>query len=235
MSWLCALHFLEHPSDYNCAGVGYEFAKLKHDFQGGKDGLGPRIGIIIVECGHLDTLRVHVLCCDIHCIETQQQVMAALLPEEKRQRRTRRNVIQLTGHCLKFGLKYVWRSVIGGPTAFISKRYLLELQLVSWIVIYGLTINLLQMVVSPILRRNFNSEIKLKSKLKKIILCLRCINKSRIAFSHSNKMVAEVKWHKSPQEEIPVVQIVIFGTINSLQMVFFPINPDKLGYGSLTI
>ena len=141
------------PSNTVCAGVGYEFAKLKLDFQGVKDGMGPRIGIIIVGililCEFMFYLAIFI------ALKRNNKVMAAFLPEEKRQRRTRRNVIQLAGHCLKFGLKFVWLA-IGGPTAFISKRYLLELQLVSWIVIYG-TINLLQMVVSPILRRNFNS------------------------------------------------------------------------------
>lgn len=146
------------PSTRNtvCLGLGYDFAKVRLDYIGVISGWGPRIGVIIVALQILCEF-IFYLTIFIHLIRNNK-AMAAYLPSENIKKRNRGNVTQLTGHCLKFGLKFVWLA-IGGPTAFISKKYLLELQMISWQVMYGI-INILQMVVSPVLRHHFGFNFK---------------------------------------------------------------------------
>ena len=93
------------------------------------------------------------LCCYLwifHHLYKHNRAMILIMSAADVRKRLRGNVVQLSGHVLKFVMKVVWFYT----TVFaviLSERNYLTLQLVSWVLMYGMN-GLFQVMTSPSLR-----------------------------------------------------------------------------------
>ena len=85
-----------------------------------------------------------------HLYKHNKSMTLVVSPAEVK-KRLRGNVVQLSGHGLKFAMKVVWLYT-GMLAGILSKRNYMTLQLVSWVVMYGMN-NVFQVMTSPSLMR----------------------------------------------------------------------------------